>query len=96
MADAGADQYTFHLEATSDDEVEGLCRQVREFYTVDPSFLLIAAAFGSFHLLKVYFSCKNSTFCDGKVRPGSGSDSGSAWIPIGLAPWNPKPDADPL
>jgi hypothetical protein len=42
MADAGADQYTFHLEATSDDEVEGLCRKVREFYTVDPSFFLIA------------------------------------------------------
>ncbi len=42
MADAGADQYTFHLEATSDDEVEGLCRKVREFYTVDPSFLLNA------------------------------------------------------
>ncbi len=37
MADAGADQYTFHLEATSDDEVEGLCRKVREFYTVDLS-----------------------------------------------------------
>jgi hypothetical protein len=28
MADAGADQYTFHLEATTDDEVEGLCRKV--------------------------------------------------------------------
>jgi hypothetical protein len=42
MADAGADQYTFHLEATSDDEVEGLCRKVREFYTIDSSFLLVA------------------------------------------------------
>jgi hypothetical protein len=37
MADAGADQYTFHLEATSDDEVEGLCRKVREFYTAELS-----------------------------------------------------------
>ncbi len=37
MADAGADQYTFHLEATSDDEVEGLCRKVRKFYTFDLS-----------------------------------------------------------
>ncbi len=37
MADAGADQYTFHLEATSDDEVEGLCRKVRKFYTAELS-----------------------------------------------------------
>jgi hypothetical protein len=42
MADAGADQYTFHLETTSDDEVEGLCRKVREFHAVNPRFLLVA------------------------------------------------------
>ena len=39
----------------------------------------------TYYLLKVYFSCKNSTFCYGKVGPVSGSRS--AWIRIGLAPW---------
>jgi hypothetical protein len=41
MADAGADQYTFHLEATSDDEVEGLCRKVRKFYSFELKVLRI-------------------------------------------------------
>ncbi len=35
--------------------------------------------------LKVDFSSKNPTFCDGKVWQESGSRS--AWICIGLAPW---------
>jgi hypothetical protein len=35
------------------------------------------------YIHKVYFYMSNSTYCDGKVWPGSGY----AWIHIGLAPW---------
>ncbi len=37
----------------------------------------------NYYILKVHFSCKNSTFYDGKVRP----ESWSTWIRIGLAYW---------
>jgi hypothetical protein len=39
--------------------------------------------FTIYYLHKVYFSCQNSTFSDGKVWPGSGS----RWIRFGLAFW---------
>jgi hypothetical protein len=39
--------------------------------------------FTIYYLHKVYFSCQNSTFGDGKVWPGSRS----RWICFGLAPW---------
>ncbi len=62
-------------------------------FTNKPGFLLSKAFVRYQYLLRhifltyllLYFSCKNSFFCDLKVWPGSGS--GFTWIRIGLAPW---------